>query len=172
MTRILLPIRPRFLEDIAAGLKDIEVRRNKPSKELPIEVFMYRAKGKPKPCDCDFPHEFIDRYGGKVVGRFILRFVEEACINPWNGQYVAQRTRDFKEMLRRTRLEEKELLHYIKGSGPFFLWHVSDLQIFDEPLELSDFITTSEDHECRRVTYPPQSWLYVDLCEERRTENR
>ena len=49
--------------------------------------------------------------------------------------------------------------HYIYG------WHISNLLIYDQPRELSEFTglrTFKGGFELRKIDRPPQSWCYVE----------
>ena len=47
-------------------------------------------------------------------------------------------------------IRREDILEYA-GYGEAYGWHISDLQIYDEPKELSAF----------GISRPPQSWMYV-----------
>ena len=96
------------------------------------------------------------------------------------------------ERLKKTCLTIQDL--YIYGEGKtLYGWHISDLKIYDKPKEFSEFNRPcpSKNHNCepcirygkpytwdfdektgkifcsRRVTRPPQSWMYVEEIETR-----
>lgn len=51
-------------------------------------------------------------------------------------------------------MAEIESIAYARNQ-PIFGWHISDLKIYDEPKELSEF----------GLTRSPQSWCYVEEIE-------
>ena len=73
-----------------------------------------------------------------------------------------------------------ELLGYKKDSDYLFGWHISDLKIYDEPKDLTDFRIPKKCNSCKVSGYenccpydekcivpavlsrPPQSWQYVE----------
>lgn len=52
-------------------------------------------------------------------------------------------------------------------------WHISDRKIYDEPKELREFRKVCLNGKCVdciyeecEITRPPQSWQYVEMCED------
>ena len=66
------------------------------------------------------------------------------------------------------RLSDVELNEYFPESVKAYLWHISALQIYDKPKELSEFTKFGYDAKmpCCRISRPPQSWRYVEELEE------
>lgn len=57
-----------------------------------------------------------------------------------------------------------QLHHYVHDDAAYF-WTISDLQIYDKPKKLSEFIgvnTVRDGLEVRLLECPPQSWCYVE----------
>lgn len=100
-------------------------------------------------------------------------------------------TNVFPDDIKKTCLDEYDLWDYIAGKAvkanqmyDGYLWHISDLKIYDKPRELSEFCIPCkvscencknplyfecwcEEKGKKIVTRPPQSWMYVeDLGEE------
>lgn len=85
------------------------------------------------------------------------------------------------ELCKRSCLSFDDFKNYI-GEGfckPFYGWHISNLVIYDEPRELSEFNTgckgckDKDTYHCkfycygkRPITKPPQSWCYVEERED------
>lgn len=126
----------------------------------------------------------------KVIGEFICNKVDEYRFHegliefnsmglPWRtyGSYLIF-TDDYKSMC----LSYDEVKDYGKGKT-LYGWHISDLKIYDNPKELSEFrpickfegkdlicnLCPSHEYngglffECRReVTRPPQSYMFVE----------
>lgn len=82
------------------------------------------------------------------------------------------------EYLNKCRLSFADLVEYSNG-GNIYGWHISDLKIYDNPKELSEFKKINRDcyysdlgfaipkcDDCRNkdcfVQRPPQSWCYVE----------
>ena len=73
-------------------------------------------------------------------------------------------------------LTREEIVNYLKGTG--YGWHISDLLIYDQPRELSEFQRATDPcvfcmeriaRECTDrkkwggdIKRPPQSWCYVE----------
>lgn len=236
---ILISIRPEWVAKILNGEKTIEIRKNMPKCELPIDVYIYCSKGKSlRQCEFSsyeyanqsfkafvaFPKEvplgkercfWVNRnslefdgdntilvavgekvrqeidyiestcfeaspsVNGKVVAKFTLKRVEEFGIgNPYEEHTRA--------LLNEACVTIAEARRYAGGKHPYYLchnslyaWHISDLEVFDEPKELSDFFSLPEtyhhDHEsmvehyerkeARRLKRAPQSWSYIEVDE-------
>lgn len=135
---------------------------------------------------------------GKVIGEFICDRIDEYkyvyCDHPEIGYPVGYDCGDNwydidDEDLQKACLTEEEFKRYGNGK-PLYGWHISDLKIYDEPRELSEFRKPCDWNydccTCKRAKYeltkaeakvfygcdseltrPPQSWQYIeDLGEE------
>lgn len=135
---------------------------------------------------------------GKVIGEFVCDKIDNHCLSDLIVKEDAEHT------LSGTCLTKKEVLNYLgyqKGTSiyacknyDFYGWHISNLVIYDEPKELSEFYRycgdnpncegceahyysntesgkedycCSDIYGCKPLTRPPQSWCYV---EERREQ--
>ena len=151
MKSILISIRPEFVAKILNGEKTIEIRKTAPKCDLPIDVYIYCTKG-------DYIGRISNKYVGKVVAKFTLCEIENI------GKYAYSfKDRRFYELLGRACLTPEDLAEYAKitryefeknGMG-LYAWHISDLQIFDKPKDLSEF----------GLAKAPQSWQYVEAKE-------
>lgn len=68
---ILISIRPEWVEKILNGSKTIEIRRNMPKCELPIDVYIYCSKG-----DVDLYREFIQLWNNSNDNNLIKPYYE------------------------------------------------------------------------------------------------
>lgn len=189
MKSILLSIKPKYVELIAMGEKTIEVRRTRPKLEVPFKCYIYETKGQ----YVKFTHGAHTKYGygrGKVIGEFICDKV--ICSQAYfDSQGKNHLTNVFPDDIKKTCLDEYDLWDYIAGKAvkanqmyDGYLWHISDLKIYDKPRELSEFrkpcdrfldcctcrrLVRNEYMSCdNKITRPPQSWCYVeDLGEEK-----
>ena len=207
MKAVLISIRPQWCEKIASGKKTIEVRKSAP-KEVPFKGYIYATKPK-KFYKCgavSTSDELLwltngkvemgdgfkfwadgDEYqclNGRVIGEFVCDKVDE-----W--KYLPDGFTDTGEKMYyiegkdgdKTCLTYDEIEKYGKGK-PLYGLHITDLKIYDNPKELSEFrpICKFEGKdaicslfcpkckydgglffECtRRITRPPQSWCYVE----------
>jgi len=208
---VLISIRPQWCELIANGKKTIEVRKTRPKLETPFKCYIYCTVGGDALCPphMNSPKWDIHRQGngtakgrkmtarerdksdyrfanGKVIGEFVCDSLIELRYNE-NGYGIDGES----GLIARSCIPEKELYHYLQGKNPFS-WHISALQIYDNPKELSEFTPMCryrEDDGCcqhkkvacgfqeadynqdgslnlvecgRKVTRPPQSWCYVE----------
>lgn len=149
---VLISIKPKWCKLIASGEKTIEVRKTKPKLKPPFKCYIYCTKdknnhfwtGKRYSYADDRGHNAFDKDGnGKVIGEFTCdTFVIDitygrdplycgaACMNAIDVAAYA--------------------LNY-----PKYGWHIADLKIYDEPIELSEF----------GLKRPSQSWCYVEEIE-------
>ena len=162
MKSVLISIQPKWCELIASGKKTVEVRKTRPKLETPFKVYIYMTKsnltGDKK--------AYKDRMAGKVIGEFMCDEIQ-----------------DMRDVSKEpTCLSIDEWLKYTDGhKGIVYGWCISDLVIYDEPKELSEFHTIKKckackwtgyestaciyDKDCKvpfTITRPPQSWCYVD----------
>lgn len=196
MKSVLIAIRPKWVEKIASGEKTIEVRRTRPKLEVPFKCYIYETKGQ----YIKFIHGAHTKYGygcGKVIGEFICDRI--ICSQAYfDSQGKNHLTNVFPDDIKKTCLDEYDLWDYIAGKAvkanqmyDGYLWHISDLKIYDKPKELSEFRKPCDWNydccTCKRAKYeltkaeakvfygcdseltrPPQSWCYVkDLGEEK-----
>lgn len=198
MKSVLISIRPKLVEKICHKIgedetgktiyeKRIEVRKSAP-KEVPFKCYIYETKGQ----YVKFTHGAHTKYGygrGKVIGEFICDRI--ICSQAYfDSQGKNHLTNVFPDDIKKTCLDEYDLWDYIAGKAvkanqmyDGYLWHISDLKIYDKPRELSEFrkpcdrfldcctcrrLVHNEYMSCdNKITRPPLSWCYVeDLGEE------
>lgn len=175
---VMLSIRPKWVEKIANGEKTIEVRKAKPKLDTPFKCYIY--------CTLQGCNEFFrvdlgrdvakwnrgkwaDRKGN-VIGEFICdRIYELAPLNHAPDDVEKQAC-----------LTREEIVNYLKGTG--YGWHISDLLIYDQPRELSEFQRATDPcdschaeytwkcTDCKKwggdIKRPPQSWCYVEAMKD------
>ena len=145
---VLISIQPKWCELIARGEKTIEVRKTKP-KLKSFKCYIYCTKdknnhfwtGKRYSYFDDRSHNAFDKDGnGKVIGEFVC------------DTFICDKTYGHDPLFNAAGcMTEIEAIAYALNQ-PILGWHISDLKIFDEPKELSEF----------GLTRPPQSWCYVE----------
>lgn len=178
---VMLSIRPKWVEKIANGEKTIEVRKTRPRLDTPFKCYIY--------CTLQGCNEFFrvdlgrdvakwnrgkwaDRKG-KVIGEFTCDRIDRLA--PANEPYGIYDIDD--DYVLQTCLENGALWDYGHGT-PLYGWHISDLLIYDQPRELSEFRRatdpcdschaeyTWECTDCKKfggnIKRPPQSWCYVE----------
>ena len=198
MKSVLISTRPKLVEKICHKIgedetgkaiyeKRIEVRKTAP-QEVPFKCYIYETKGQ----YVKFTHGAHTKYGygrGKVIGEFICDKV--ICSQAYfDSQGKNHLTNVFPDDIKKTCLDEYDLWDYIAGKAvkanqmyDGYLWHISELKIYDNPRELSEFrkpcdrfldcctcrrLVRNEYMSCdNKITRPPLSWCYVeDLGEE------
>ena len=174
MKAVMISIQPKWVEKIARGEKTIEVRKTAP-KEVPFKCYIYETKGQ----YVKFTHGAHTKYGygrGKVISEFICNSVDEYPYDYCDGVDIDDDT------ILETAIDREDINIYAKGKT-LYGWHISDLKIYNNPRELSEFFKPCDRFldccTCRRlvhneymscdnkITRPPLSWCYVeDLGEE------
>lgn len=142
MKAVLISIRPKWCEKIVNGKKTIEVRKTRPKLETPFKCYIYCTLPR-------YPHEdFIEADypkpqfygGGKVIGEFICdRIYELETRSPGGSYYVKGEGRPTtNDVARQSCLTLKDMHEYLQSKVGYG-WHILDLKIYDNPLELSKF---------------------------------
>lgn len=105
--------------------------------------------------------EGANKGNGKVIGEFTCdRIYELAPLNHAPDDVEKQAC-----------LTREEIVNYLKGTG--YGWHISDLLIYDQPRELSEFTglrNTRFGAAPYDIKRPPQSWCYVEEWEQKELE--
>lgn len=179
---ILLSIKPKYIFDILKGRKTIEVRKNMPKCDLPIDVYIYCTKDKTELYTTDKGYVLTDfgvgsyykkpqLLNGKVVAKFTLRKAGSIA-----GMKFVCNGEDF--CLEGTCLTFNELHNYLNCKTGY-AWHIEDLVIFDRPRELREFHTNIEKeppeellcpecgkpmkyYEYKYLTKAPQSYCFIE----------
>lgn len=175
MKAILISIKPKWVEKILNGEKTIELRKTMPKCDLPIDVYIYCTKDKKYA-------NLINRGGfltGMVVAKFTLNKIDEHHVLP--TERILPFNWNVEQKLEQLCLTKEEVMAYGKGQDyQAFLWHISNLEIFYKPKELSEFHTSvkkeppeellcpecgkpMEYYEYKYLTKAPQSWCYVEI---------
>ena len=168
---VMLSIQPRWCELIAAGEKTMEVRKTRPKLETPFKCYIY--------CTMDHPYisvscgeldklnyrtNTVGRCNGKVIGEFVCDKIERVGI-----PYPAYQKK-LDERYKKESCCTYYMLHRYCYHDDAFFWHISDLQIYDEPVDITNFRNCNGceymgdcDAYCwKPMQRPPQSWCYVE----------
>lgn len=163
MKSILISIKPKWVAKILNGEKTIEIRKTMPKCELPIQVYIYCTKQNSKYFIKNKIYNSM--INGKVVAKFILDEVEELKVihdSIYNDMVIPE-----------YRITHKELEDYLKNKIGY-AWHISNLEIFDRPRELSEFRKINATGNCWKcklfgngcstcqLTKAPQSMCYIE----------
>ena len=183
MKSVLISIQPKWCELIASGKKTVEVRKTKPKLETPFKCYIYCTNTKPYLVwgdvfrgnwQTEFTHlsgynrkeaeEIWDVFNGKVIGEFVCDEITplfNVATTSWD--LLAGNVHEYaKALVRMARLTEEEMHSYAKGEN-CYAWHISNLVIYYEPRELSEFNHCGVNYHFNPpITRPPQSWCYVE----------
>jgi len=186
MKTIMMSIRPKHVKNILNGIKTLEIRKKFP-KDYVGWVYIYNTKdikdgyltltyiGNKLEFITAFNHH--PKYQGKVVARFWCDKVEEIIDNDDNSNTT--KTLNEQELLEKSCLTENELVNYLPFSSLNdkckwvlgYAIHITKLEIFDKPKEISEFakqefdsfISGRVEHYKYPLTRAPQSWCYVEV---------
>lgn len=180
---VLISIHPEWCEEIILGKKTMEVRKNRPTLDVPFKAYIYCTKA-PKGWLRAVPGHGWQQLDGKVIGEFVCDKIERVDI-----PYPAYQSELDKRFIEESRVPYYALHRYAFHDDLFF-WHISDLKIYDKPRSLHEFCrfdfqsmngtgicgnTKCENYissdswmqppECAidwcYLKRPPQSWCYV-----------
>ena len=156
MDNYILSVRPEWLAKILNKEKTIELRKTAP--QTPCVMLLYCTKNGDGLTY--FPNQYAKKelINGKIVGQFTLekmdRLNHQYYNDPANGIVDADvyciPNEYANQLENKSCVSFKEMCEY-GGHKDIFAWHISDLVIFDEPKELSDY----------GVKRAPQSYMKV-----------
>ena len=166
---VMLSVRPKWVGKIANGEKTIEVRKTKPNLPTPFKAYIYCSQGNDA--------RRLRGSWGKVIGEFTcdrifpINVFDNGSIQNW-----------LFEHMERSCLTYEELADYIGNGKTGHGWHISDLLIYDQPRELSEFQRATDPCDSCHAEYtwectgckkfggdikrPPQSWCYVEAMKD------
>lgn len=173
MREVLISIQAKWCKLICSGEKTVEVRKNRPNCELPFKCYIYCTKGKPtftQSAFCD------DISNGKVIGEFVCNRIDKGILRKSEFFDSVNITYD-KTCVSLDEFEKYLGAKGVLGEFEFYGWHITDLVVYDEPRELSEFEKPCEEFEISSVyspkimkvrgrprffEKPPQSWCYIE----------
>ncbi len=187
---VMLSVRPKWVEKIASGEKTIEVRKTRPKLATPFKAYLYVTAGY---LSYRCPNGMICHCNGgrAVIGEFVCNKVDWITRIGFPGSPVPSRysicshsnmsVLPINDLLYAARLTYPELADYLAG-GEGYGWHISDLLIYDQPRELSEFRRANDPCDSCHAEYtwectgckklsgdikrPPQSWCYVEAMKD------
>lgn len=177
---VLISIHPEWVEKILAGEKTLEVRKNRPNMETPFKVYIYCTAG-------NLSYEvnngmMCNISGGKlVVGEFVcdkITWLTHTGFSGFPGNRLVAidgYTIDGSFPIYKSLLTTQQIEKYLDGKDGY-VWHISNLKIYDTPKPLSEFSRPFEncigkvcdEYGCAycenggHIKRPPQSWCYVE----------
>lgn len=142
---VLISIQPKWCRLIERGEKTVEVRKTRPKLETPFKCYIY--------CTLSGCNEFFretlradvarwnkGKWGSKkghVIGEFVCSGFDEFTPTEHGVKFK----RFFA--LHDSGLSAGELRRYLNGN-PGYGWRISDLVIYDNPLELCNFVVEGD----------------------------
>ena len=135
MKAVLVSLKPYYYYLVGEGIKKIEVRKGMPKAEdWNRDTFFYMSKDEKS--FAKIPKEFQEKYRkhfGKVGLQFVCGRIDKI------GWFSSPNKVDWKDNYNEeTCLTNGETYEYTKGNI-FYEWHISNLEIYDTPKELSEF---------------------------------
>lgn len=215
---VMISIKPKWCEKIIAGEKTIEVRKTRPNQETPFKVYIYCTAGTGKNT-LNIPisnKRLMDDYietgsmksmscpigNCKIIGEFICDRIDHFdsdfdewahMVAPPGSQFEGLSWNRFLTLCKEEgRLSDEDINLYWPDGVDAYLWHISELKIYDDPKDLEQFrpicsyrdgdsgcqfwqVKCSHQHYnfnpdgsvsiagcIKRVTKAPQSWQYVE----------
>lgn len=159
-TSILISIKPQWCEFIASGKKTLEVRKNKPKLLTPpFKCYIYCTKyGQYQSltgmCYSDVDdhsrNAFDKRENGKIIGEFVcdrIITIDDDAIHAFSHENYC----GWNDCELDNACIDPEELEYYANDKWLYGWHISELIIYDEPRDLSEY----------GLARPPQSWHYL-----------
>ena len=157
MKAVLISIQPKWCELSASGKKTIEVRKTRPKIDTPFKCYIYCSEKElltKSHCDGRIYiapkkkyKQALENVGnitlsGKVIGEFVCDNI--ICSQAYYGNSGEKHlTNLFGVEIKDTCLCLNEIFDYIIGKdkkdGTGWLWHISELKIYDKPKELGEF---------------------------------
>lgn len=153
---VLASIQPPWCEKIAVREKSLEVRKTRPNIPLPFKCYIYCTKTTKGWFWFDSPNI---RRDGTVIGEFVCD-----SIRRFDVPYPAYQNELDKQIIVESCLTYYQL-HRYAFHDDLYGWRISDLVIYDRPMELAEFHGLRKNKfslEPVALNRPPQSWCYVE----------
>lgn len=195
MKAILISIHSQWVELILKFIKKDEIRKgtvigkaiNKLIEEQGVApMLIYCTKGKPTLKGLIAKSWYglggyfdYEKLNGKVVARFNATAEEITIRQDRFKEFTFYETSlDMEDLLKQSCLDYNELDNYLQGEKGTDI-HISDLEIFDKPKELSEFKSYKKNIVNTKINgmvfeteldnsliKAPQSWCYVEVEDE------
>jgi len=165
---ILLSVRPYWAYLIWKLIKTLELRKIVP-KFINLNAYIYVTI---RPQDLkkipEEHREMVKSWLGKVPMRFWFDEYEEIeyeTIDDYSGDLedVCYNNKNYEQIVKKACLDYELVKEYSKGKY-LYAWHIKNLEIFDEPMELSNFYKIP-----KSIKGYPENYIKMDL--ERMLDN-
>lgn len=165
MKSVLISIKPKYVALIANGQKTIEVRKTRPKLDTPFKCYLYCTKGENLWLTQKGVKSKTELAGylmnGKVIGEFVCDNIY-TIKNQYSGFVVANATQgETNEIARQSCLDYDDMVSYLRNKDGY-AWHISDLVIYEQPKEVSEFFTPIGKRPSYMLERPFKSWGYVE----------
>lgn len=164
---VLISINPKWCEKIANGEKTIEIRKTRPHIILPVKVYIYETKGYERVGNDNLNFVIGGKGRGMVIGEFECHNIFTVYYDSDIRYGIDYPNEYAKAIMEKSNLTLWEMLDYFDGKDGY-AWVISDLKIYDEPKELSQFEARKDCggyFKWHKLTRPPQSWQFVEELE-------
>lgn len=176
--KILASLKPYYYYLIGEKIKTLEIRKSD-LKNLPQDILFYMSKDKKS--FAKIPKKFQEKYR-KHFGKVGIEFICKDVILLEFQKFTLYDTYiNLEKYLKEMCLSSRQVFEYGRGKT-LYGWHISNLKVYDEPKELSEFwgrknCLAADTVECwncfatcleingrhyRPLSRPPQSWCYVE----------
>lgn len=185
---VMLSIHPKWVGKIVDGEKTIEIRKTKPKIEIPFKCYLYMTAGGYKwqkdPWSTAISPDgtLAKLYNGaqRVIASFDVDKIY--TIKDLGSQFVVDGADEAETngIAKSSCLDFDDMKKYAGCRKVLYAWHISDLKIYNEPKEITDFKRenrTEENVPCAHTKWlfepcetckacnlkrPPESWCYVE----------
>lgn len=207
MKAVLMSIRPEWCEKILNGEKTVEIRKSCPAHGTPFKAYIYCTLAGSDSLFMNALNRDVAAWNrggwpekkGRVIGEFTCKKITGLThvgeTGSWEpaSLYVMAPGSYYKpadELLKAACMSKETAEKYLKGRDGYG-WHISDLKIYDKPIELDEFSRFGfcgmngtgvcgnegckyyepsgnymEPPTCKidgcSICRPPQSWCYVE----------
>lgn len=181
MKSLLIAIKPKWCAKIMSGEKNIEVRTSKALANAIQKLI--NEYGYADICAYCSKSNYLGYISNKYVGNVIFKFrcykVETIKVDEGDRlKRLWSQTMIEDTLLKCSCLTQAQMYDYLKDKNGFAI-HISNLEIFDRPKELSEFYTTKLDEDLTKrfdnsiqlengtwvkpITKAPQNFCYVEV---------
>lgn len=146
MIAVMVSNKPATCEKIASGACTILVRKTRPKIDAPFKCYIYCTNSNGMLLAAydglHYSKDYVGRFDPacincKVIGEFVCDKIDKFELDDeFFGKHIEYDL--YNTEVSKTCLTRKELREYGKGE-PLYGWHITDLVIYDEPKELSEF---------------------------------
>jgi len=179
---VIASIQPQWCRLILPCIKTLEIRKTAPNLKPPFKVWTYCTLAGSKSFFCDNLHGDVAAWNkekweerkGHVICEFTCDRIDKLYYDS-DILYGIDHPNDYGfKIMETSRLTLQQIADYFKCKDGYG-WHISDLVVYERPLEISEFIRPcSTPYQCescekliasygcaQTIRRPPQSWCYA-----------